>query len=304
MTAVGAGYRRLVPYSVVGAPALAFDLARLPGGDQVSGVLRAALTATTDDVARLASAHPGLPARSTWLRVRDVAISTTESTAEVLELAGDMFDEALAGETRLLRRLETSLLGDVDALDRIIRRELLDWTWLHSGELAVQDPAAAEAADVLADAAFAGYLRDRLPEDARRAMAVPFLRAGVPSRDATVPTGIPDVDEVLTVLAGADEAIRLRWRQVVDDLRLHTAQWAPAMHQATWALSFTDRLRLACDAQLAGVIAFRRAGFTARDAAYGVWNALSGVIQASSVGDVLPAAEADVLLRPWREVYT
>jgi len=292
-----------VPYSVVGAPALAFDLARLPGGDQVAGVLRSALTATADDVERLAAAHPGLPARSTWLRVRDVAISTTENVADVLSLAGRALDEAAAGETRLLRRLETGLLGDVDALDRIIRRELLDWTWVHSGELAVQDPAAAEAADVLADAAFAGYLRGRLPEDARRAMAVPFLRAGVPSRDATVPTGIADVDEVLTVLAGADDAARRRWREVVDDLRTHTAEWAPAMHQATWALSLTDRLRLACDAQLAGVIAFRRAGFEARDAAYGVWNAISGVLQASAIGDVLPAADADVLLRSWRAVY-
>jgi hypothetical protein len=118
-----------------------------------------------------------------------------------------------------------------------------------------------------------------------------------------VPTGVPDVDEVLTVLSGADDAVRRRWRDVVDDLRSHTAAWAPAMHQATWALSLTDRLRLACDAQLAGVIAFRRAGFEARDAAYGVWNAVSGVLQASAVGDVLPAADADVLLRPWRAVH-
>ncbi len=203
----------------------------------------------------------------------------------------------------LLRRLETGLLGDAHALDRMIRRELLDWTWVHSGPMSVQDPIAAEAADVLADACLGGYLRDRLPEDARRAMAVPFLRAGVASRDATVATGIPEVDEVLTVLAGADEETRRRWREVVDDLRTHTGQWAPAMHQATWALSLTERLRLACDAQLAGVIAFDRAGFGAKDAAYGVWNALSGVLQASAVGDLLPAQEADVLLRPWRAVY-
>ena len=75
------------------------------------------------------------------------------------------------------------------------------------------------------------------------------------------------------------------------------------MHQATWALSITERLRLACDAQLAGVIAFGRAGFTARDASYGVWNALSGVLQASAVGDLLSADDADVLRRPWRAVY-
>lgn len=296
-----------MPYTVVGAPALAFDLARLHGGDQVSGVLRTALAAGPDDLERLSACHPGTPTRSTWQRVRDDATvlgdELTGWLGEALSFAGEALDQAAGGETKLLRRLETGLLGDAHALDRLIRRELLDWTWLHSGQLAVQDPIAAEAADVLADAALGGYLRDRLPEDARRAMAVPFLRAGVPSRDATVPTGVPEVDEVLAVLAGADEGVRRRWRQAVDELRTQTVQWAPAMHQATWALSLTERLRPACDAQLAGVIAFGRAGFTARDAAYGVWNAFSGVLQASAVGDLLSAPEADVLLRPWRMVY-
>lgn len=296
-----------MPYSVVGAPALAFDLARLPGGDQVAGVLRAVLTAGSADLERLSSVHPGTATRASWQQVRDQAADSDDdrsgSLGAALALAGEALEEAAAGETKLLRRLETGLLGDAAALDRLIRRELLDWTWLHSGSLSVQDPIAAEAADVFADAALGGYLRDRLPEPARRAMAVPFLRAGVPSRDATVATDVPEVDHVLTVLAGADDAVRRRWRQVVDELRVHTNQWAPAMHQATWALSLTERLRLACDAQLAGVIAFDRAGFTAKDAAYGVWNALSGVLQASSVGDLLSAADADVLLRPWREVY-
>lgn len=295
-----------MPYSVVGAPALAFDLARLSGGDQVSGVLRAALTAGSDDLERLSASHPGMTTRTTWQQVRDRALETDEESGwlgDALTHAGDALEQAAGGETKLLRRLETGLLGDAPALDRFVRYEILDWTWLHSGELSVQDPIAAEAADVLADAALGGYLRDRLPEAARRAMAVPFLRAGVPSRDATVPTGVPEVDEVLAVLSNADENVRRRWRGVVDELRTNTNQWAPAMHQATWALSLTERLRPACDAQLAGVIAFGRAGFTAKDAAYGVWNALSGVLQASSVGDVLPTADADVLLRPWRRVY-
>ena len=45
-------------------------------------------------------------------------------------------------------------------------------------------------------------------------------------------------------------------------------------------------------------------GFTPRDAAYGVWNAIVGVLQARVVGDLLPSAEAYVLLRPWRAVHT
>lgn len=64
----------------------------------------------------------------------------------------------------------------------------------------------------------------------------------------------------------------------------------------------SDRLRTATDVQLAGVIAFHRSGFTARDAAYGVWNAVSGVLQAAVAEDLLPGSAAEVLLRPWRLV--
>ena len=169
--------------------------------------------------------------------------------------------------------------------------------------MAVQDPVASDAADVLSDAAACGYLRGRLADDVRRAMAAPYVLAGLPARDETMPTSLVEVDLRLEVLAAADEEVRRAWREVVDRLRAHTARWAPAMHQATWALSLAGRLRLACDAHLAGVIAFHRAGFTARDAAYGVWNALAGVLGAGAVGDLLPAADAEVLLRPWREVY-
>jgi hypothetical protein len=280
-----------VPYSVVGGPALGFDLARLAGGDQVAAVLRAALAAGPDELERLAACHPGATPRAAWAR------------ACAAVPGGASYDDTIGGETALLRRLETSLLGDEHALDRFVRRDVLDWTWLHSGPMAVQDPVAADAADVLADAAVGGYLRGRLGDDDRRAMAAPFVRAGLPARDDAAPTGIAEVDRLLDVLAGADEPARRAWRDVVDGFRLHTAQWAPAMHQATWALSMTERLRLSCDVHLSGVLAFRRAGFTARDAAYGVWNAVAGVLQATAVGDLLPAPEAEVLLRPWRRVY-
>jgi hypothetical protein len=213
-----------VPYSVVGSPALGFDLARLAGGDQVAAVLRAALAAGPAELEQLAACHPGATPRAAWAR----ACAAVPAAAS--------FEDTTGGETALLRRLETSLLGDEHALDRFIRRDVLDWTWLHSGPMAVQDPVAADAADVLADAAVGGYLRGRLGNDDRRAMAASFVRAGLPARDDAVPTGIVEVDRLLDVLAGADESARLAWRDVVDGLRLHTAQWAPAMHQATWAL--------------------------------------------------------------------
>lgn len=281
-----------MPYSVVGGPALGFDLARLPGGEQVAGVLRTALAADADDLARLAARHPGPVARDDWWRAC--------AEASACDTPPDLADQ---DDRTLLRRLEAGLLGDVHALERLVRSELLDWTWLHAGPVAVQDPVAADAADVLVAAAAAGYLRDRLPADRRRAMGAPFVRAALPAPDATAAPGVDGVGEVLAVIGSADEDARRRWRGVVDVLRVHTAQWAPAMHQATWALSLSDRLRLGLDVHLAGVAAFRRGGFTPHDAAYGVWNAVAGILQARVVGDLLPSAEADVLLRPWRAVH-
>ncbi len=294
-----------VAYSVIGGPALGYDLSRLAGGHQVAAVLRVALAARPDDLERLADRHPGAGDREDWRRACAAPAAQTPSMTDALTTAGAALEDATAVETALLRRLETSLLGDVHALDRLLRRELLDWTWLNSGSIAVQDPVASLAADVLADAAASAYLRDQMPADLRRAMAGPFVGSGLiagEDRDH-IGVGVPHLDARLTSLASADRADRDAWRRVADELRVHTAQWAPAMHQATWALSLADRLRLACDAQLAAVIAFAQAGFEARDAAYGVWNAWSGVVQAGAISDLLPAEDAAVLLRPWHAVY-
>ncbi|MFC7494287.1 MULTISPECIES: hypothetical protein [unclassified Nocardioides] len=289
-------------YSVVGGPALGFDLARLPGGAQVAAVLRVGLAAGPEELDRLAACHPGAGAREEWRRAH-VPTADTDSVVATLPLAGAALEEAAAGETALLRRLETSLLGDVHALDRMVRRDVLDWTWLHGGPVSVQDPTASLAADVLSDAATSAYLRDRLTPELRRAMAAPFVRSGLAGAPG-LETGVPALDEILTTFASADEDARCAWRRVVDQHRVHTAEWAPAMHQATWALSLSDRLRPACDAQLAAVMAFASAGFTARDAAYGVWNAWSGTVQATLVDDLLPGDDAAVLMRVWTTVHT
>ena len=283
-------------YSVVGAPALGFDLARLPGGDQVAGVLRVALAAGPDDLERLAACHPGAGARERLAPSLRRAAPTATPAHERRAAAGRRRARRRPrrGETALLRRLETGLLGDAHALDRLVRRDLLDWTWLHSGPIAVQDPIASLAADVLADAA-----AQRLPaRPAPRATCA----ARWPARSCAPALPVARRDAVAIGAprgrrpAGSPSRRRRRRRprgagaSVVDELRVHTAQWAPAMHQATWALSLAERLRLACDAQLAGVIAFDRAGFSARDAAYGVWNAWSGVVQASAVQRPAPGA--------------
>ncbi|MBJ7358814.1 hypothetical protein [Nocardioides sp.] len=292
-----------MPYTHVAAPALGFDLARLVGGERTATVLRGALAATPSDLARLAGLHPGAEARDRWRQAWAVRhAAAPQLLVEVLPLAGAALAGAARGETTLLRRLERSLLGDATALDRLVRHELLDWTWVHSGSTAVQDPTATAAADVLVDAAVSSYLQATLPADLRRAMATALVRSRVSLPTEPGGTGVPGADQRLAGLAGADESARRAWRRVVDELRATTAQWAPAMHQATQAVATSDRLRTATDVQLAGVIAFHRSGFTARDAAYGVWNAVSGVLQAAVAEDLLPGSAAEVLLRPWRLV--
>jgi hypothetical protein len=294
-----------VPYSLVGAATLGYDLARLPQGEQVAHVVRTALRCTTQDLEQLAHRHPGRTRDDRWEQVRATGSPGPMTTA--LPLADHALERAAAGDTAssslLLQRLEQAVLGNVEALDRMIRCDVLDWTWLHSGDLSVQDPVAALAADVLVDAAASAFCSDSAARPLRRMMATPYLlaRAALSGDDAG-PTGHPGVDALLDRVSTADPRVRQTWRRAVDDLRPGTAGWAPAMHQATWALSVSDRLRLGTDAQMAAVGAFRSAGFTGRDAAHGVWNALSGAVAATAASDVLPAAQHDLLMKVWWRV--
>jgi hypothetical protein len=291
-------------YSLVGSSTVGFDLTRSPGGERVAVVLRTGLALGPPEVDRLAAVHPGDRIREEWRRVRvaDASEDGPWRASTALGLAGAALDGAAGGDTTLLRQLETSRIGDADAVDRLVRRDLLEWTWIGAGGLLTQDPVASLAGDVLSDAAVAAYLGSELPPDVRRAMSRPFLQAGLPLADDPARTAVPAVDPVLGDLLGADEATRRAWRTAVERHRARTAEWAPAMHDATWALSLSDRLRSSADAQLAAAVAFRQAGFTVQDAAYGVWNALSGVVQATAALDLIPSETADVLLRPWREV--
>lgn len=290
-------------YSLVGSSTVGFDLTRSPGGERVAVVLRTALAAGPAELDRLAEAHPGDAVRVEWRRARVPDVDEAPwQVGTALGLAGAALDGAAGGDTTLLRRLETSRIGDADAVDRLVRRDLLDWTWIGAGGLLSQDPVASLAADVLSDAAVAAFLDAELPDDVRRAMTRPFLQAGLALPDDAGACAVPAVEPVLRDLLSADESTRRAWRTTVDRHRARTAEWAPAMHDATWALSIAERLRSGADAQLAAAVAFRQAGFTVQDAAYGVWNALSGVMQALAAEDLLPTETADVLLRPWREV--
>jgi hypothetical protein len=134
-------------------------------------------------------------------------------------------------------------------------------------------------------------------------MATPYLTARLRMLDDDPGTGHAQVDRLVTALAQTDADTRDAWRAAVDELRPGTTLWAPAMHQATWALHLSGRLRLAADAQMAALAAFRAGGFAPRDAAYGVWNAISGAVQASAAADLLPEADRRTLMRVWERVH-
>jgi hypothetical protein len=293
-------------YSMAGASALGYDLARMPQGEHVATVVRTALHCTSRHLRRLSTHHPGdARRRELWAALEEEG--TPESMTTAVGVAETAAALALRGEddasARLLQRLELATLGSLESLDRFLRRDVLDWTWSRHGGKDVQDLHAHRAADVLVDAAASAFGTVASPRERRR-MATPFLVTGLSLVDGVSVTGHPGVDELLTTLTRTDATTRDSWRAAVDELRPRTTDWAPAMHQATWALHLSGRLRLSMDAQMAALTAFRAAGFTAQDAAYGVWNAVSGAVAATCVADLLPDADQEVLLRAWGAVHT
>jgi hypothetical protein len=286
-------------YSLVSAGSLGFDLARLPGGGAVAEVLLDALACGPAELAVLAAAHPGGGRADRWARV--VRHGAPDPAASALRLAAPAIDLAAAGDLAggqdLLTRLVRAPLGDLSALDRLLRHDVLSWTWATADGVALQSVEATRAADVLVDAAASAYGSRWLDDDLRRELCAPFLSARTGHAEESDP---PEVRGVLRDLQGWDAGDRASWRAAVDLLRPATGAWTRSMHEASWAVHLAGRLRPAAEAQLRGVLAFSAAGLRAEDAAYGSWNALSGVLQALSVADLLGDEHLDVLLRPWR----
>src|SRR3954468_7748005 len=123
-----------VTYSLVSATALGFDLVRLSAGEQVAAVVLAALKSDRDDLVRLAEHHPGPDRHTRWEHVR--AAGAAERAQAALALAVPAFDLALAGEVAasnaVLHRLERALVGDLDGLERLVRYDALERTWIGS----------------------------------------------------------------------------------------------------------------------------------------------------------------------------
>ncbi|MDQ2756769.1 MAG: hypothetical protein M3Y71_09430 [Actinomycetota bacterium] len=289
-------------YSLVNATALGFDLVRLPGGARTAEVLLAACAASPAELNRLAGVHPGPDRELRWEQVRDRSrrLRPVLSAVDLAEpaLAGQVQD-GIRGGAELLTRIAEAPLGDLEALAEFVRHEALEATWTRVGGVALQDFSAQLAGDLLVDAATSAYCADLLEDDERRRLVGPFLQVrragGLHHADAT--TGV--VGALLANVSAWGPSERASLSAAVDATRSSTSRWAGAMHEAGWAAHLSGRTRTAAVAQLHTVVAFSAAGFTTTEAALGSWNALSGVVQALGVADLLAGGDLDVLVQPW-----
>ncbi|SHG27930.1 hypothetical protein SAMN05443575_1901 [Jatrophihabitans endophyticus] len=280
-------------YSLVNMPVLGFDLCRLSGGTALAEILLRALELDERALHELATA-PRPPRR------RPGQAPALAGALRELRAWQDDPGSPVAS-TRTVHMLERSMIGDFDGLVRLVRDDILSWTWSEAGSVRWQLPDAVGAVDVLADAMARVY--GQAERDGATAVAPYDPRSYPPPAVLTRPLTADDVElgpcgpavrALLARIAGMSrrQADALRAASGGNGSRTH---WAAAVHDASWAVYLTDRLRPAAAAQLLAVRAFAAAGFTPRDGAYGVWNAVSGAVQATVVGDLVSSETAELL---------
>ena len=116
-----------MPYSLVSAATLGFDLVRLPAGRAVADVLLAGLAADVPALEQLAAVHPAAGAdreQRAALAVRSRKARELAAAVPHLRTAAD----ALPGADRaavLVAQLERSTIGDAAAVERVLREDVV-----------------------------------------------------------------------------------------------------------------------------------------------------------------------------------
>ncbi|MBL7254611.1 hypothetical protein [Paractinoplanes lichenicola] len=278
-------------YSLVSAPVLGFDLTRLTGGSATAEVVLRGLRLQAADLPLLAERLPDEDTRGPlWVEV--------ESAARRMPSLKGMNKDDAAGSLALVERAP---IGTVDALLTCLRYDVMAWTWTGTGRDAQQSEVAAAATALICDAAVASYLREVLDADTRRR-----LGAGWVAAMRKLPVGAPidlgphhyTVSALLDRLRSLRSSDLARLVASADDARRNTGGWSPAVHSASWAAYLSDRVRTAAAAQMLLVQAVDTATIPLADRAGGVWNMLSGAVQALVVRDLLDTSTAHRLLAP------
>ena len=301
-----------VPYSLVSAATLGFDLVRLPEGGDVADVLLTALAADAAGLRALAAVSPAqgrdreqrgvLAVRSRRARELAVAVPHVRDAAREAQAAGDATGPAVDRTAVLVAQLERGTIGDAPTLERLLRDDVLGPE--HPAVAELDEDTAEAAAGVLADAAVGHWAAEVLPPLVRRELVAPFARAGRRPGAADLGPAAAALVGLFGELRTLDEDGRATWRVAVDEGRGDHRGWAAAMHEASWAAHVSGRTRALATAQLQAVHAFLDAGFTARDGAAGVWNAVAGCVQAAAMSDLLDATSNEVLLAPLARLGT
>ncbi len=283
-------------YTLINAPVLGFDLSRLPYGHLVADLVLRALELTPADLPTLAAAHAQDGARdAAWL---ELAVAERSTVAQGLRLAAERLSGGAPTDS-VLSSLERLAVGDLDGLLRLVRHDLLDWTWTTTGDgsVGVQTSEAVAASALLCDAAAAAYAADRLSAEARRRLGGPWL-----ALCRRVPTPVPDLGPQAGRLHPMFARIAALTPAEVDELlavvsasRDQLAGWASAMHAATWAVELTGRGRPAASAQML-LVAAVSGTIATRASARGAWNLLSGLVHSLVVEDVLNDDAVDRLV--------
>jgi len=285
-----------VPYSLVSAATLGFDLVRLPAGRLVADTLLSGLLADQTTFGRLADVH-----RSAGLAPEQRRVLAVRGR-KARELAAAVPHVRDAGADRaavLVAQLEQGTIGDAPTLERLLREDILG---AEHPNLALVGPEAADAAtDVLADAAVGWWAAGVLPPLVRRELTESLERAGLPPAHPAVVDLGPASGELCELLADLSELGpdgRTAWRVAVDAGRAAHRPWAAAMHEASWAAHVSGRTRTLATAHLFAVQAFLDGGFDGRDGAAGLWNAVAGCVQGTAMADLLDARSLAVLTAP------
>jgi hypothetical protein len=285
-----------VPYSLVSAATLGFDLVRLPAGRLVADTLLSGLLGDEATFGRLAVVHRSAGLAPDQRRV--VAVRGRKAR----ELAAAVPHVRDAGADRaavLVAQLEQGTIGDAPTLERLLRQDVLG---AEHPVLPFVDPDVADAAtDVLADAAVGWWAAGVLPPLVRRELTEPLERAALPPVHPAVVDLGPSSGELCALLADLRELEpggRTAWRVAVDAGRDAHRPWAAAMHEASWAAHVSGRTRSLATAHLFAVQAFLDGGFDGRDGAAGIWNAVAGCVQGTVMADLLDARSLAVLTAP------
>jgi hypothetical protein len=290
-----------MPYSLVSAATLGFDLVRLPAGRSVATVLLAGLGADATTLASVAAVHPGRGlAREERGGLAIRSRKARELAAAVPHMRGAAAGAAAGDRAAVLvAQLERGTIGDAPALERLLRDDVLGPEHIARGFLSEDEWE--EAADVLADAALGHWAAGVLPPLVRRELTGPFDRA-LDRGAVTSPPVEGALAELLDSVRGLDAPGRAAWRAAVDEGRADHRPWATAMHEASWAGHVYGRTRTLAIAQMHAVQAFLDGGFDLHDGAAGVWNAVAGCVQGTVVADMLDEASLAALQAPWTRV--